>query len=51
MFNIADDDGSGHIDVAELQSLLADATIVGTSVAAVMTPERVANVMKDIDDE
>ena len=51
MFNIADDDGSGEIDLEELQSLLSDETVVGAAVASVMTPARVEKVMEDIDEE
>eukprot|EP00730_Choanoeca_flexa_P009424 TRINITY_DN12646_c4_g12_i1.p1 TRINITY_DN12646_c4_g12~~TRINITY_DN12646_c4_g12_i1.p1 ORF type:complete len:751 (+),score=228.69 TRINITY_DN12646_c4_g12_i1:193-2445(+) len=51
MFNIADNDGSGSIELKELQSLLADATIAGEAVARVMTPERVQEVMEQIDED
>eukprot|EP00730_Choanoeca_flexa_P012565 TRINITY_DN4395_c0_g1_i2.p1 TRINITY_DN4395_c0_g1~~TRINITY_DN4395_c0_g1_i2.p1 ORF type:complete len:782 (+),score=222.33 TRINITY_DN4395_c0_g1_i2:138-2483(+) len=51
MFNVADDDGSGEIDLAELTELLTDMTVVGSDVARLMNSHRVQDVLEMIDDD
>eukprot|EP00730_Choanoeca_flexa_P006438 TRINITY_DN12151_c0_g1_i6.p1 TRINITY_DN12151_c0_g1~~TRINITY_DN12151_c0_g1_i6.p1 ORF type:complete len:1275 (+),score=409.23 TRINITY_DN12151_c0_g1_i6:307-4131(+) len=51
MFNVADEDGSGQIELFELVDLLSDTSLVGADVARLMTADRVEHVMNMIDDD